>query len=635
MPIDLAVNILAQHGGGGAGGGRSPALDLLILLAAAGLVTMLLRRFGFSTIPGYLITGAIIGKSMLGLITDDDNIASISELAILLLMFTIGLHLDLNAIRSGMVSIIAVGVGSTVAVILALWPVGLAFGSSTPTSLAVAMAFSMSSTAVVLGILQARREIHRVHGRLCVGIAVVQDLLSVIVLAVLPPLAVWAGRPPSGASTRLDEAAELSRVGHLFLSAGIAVGALALMLGFARYLLPRLLREATRGGGPGGAEELLVVSSAVALGAAVLTSVVGIGSALGAFLAGFMLASTPFRFQLAGQLSPLRNLFMAVFFTVVGLSMDVQVILDSWWIVGLGLLALLALKGVIIAAACWAGGATAPVSILTGALLSQAGEFSLVVLAAAGPQGKGIIPPETQPTLIAIVVLSLIATPMMRSLAIRLGTRLAWLPTAAWITSPALREPHERRPAPSRTPSPSSSAAPSPTESPAATPTGATADGVPSVPVDCPKHGHVIIAGFGIVGRACADRFEVGNIPFVVVELNPSTVRRQTTLGRRIVYGDISNPEVLESVGIHGADAVVLTIPDDDAVLRACHAIKAINPNVFIAARTSYLSSAFMATGVGADDVTVAEVATAESMAKQVIRRLQERHPEWAPPEAT
>ncbi len=113
--------------------------------------------------------------------------------------------------------------------------------------------------------------------------------------------------------------------------------------------------------------------------------------------------------------------------------------------------------------------------------------------------------------------------------------------------------------------------------------------------------------------------------PYIVVELNPKTVARQTTLGRSIVYGDISNPEVLESAGIHRADAVVLTNPDDDAVLRACQAIREAKSEVFIAVRTSYLSSAFAATSVGADEVTVAEVATAEAMARQVLRRMTER----------
>ncbi|MBX3358018.1 MAG: cation:proton antiporter [Phycisphaeraceae bacterium] len=594
---------IAQHGAS-AGGERSLVIDLLLLLAAAGLVTMLLRRLGMSTIPGYLITGAIIGPGTLALITSDENISQMSELAILLLMFTIGMHLDMDAIRTGMVSIIAVGVVSSVLVMAAIWGVS-ALWVSAPAALAVGMAFAMSSTAVVLGILQTRREVNRVHGRLCIGIAIVQDLLSVVVLALLPLLAVWAGGSPGGVAEKVILTEDLGKVSRLFIAAGFAIGGIAVMLAFGRYVLPRLLKEAARGGGAGGSEELLVVSAAVALGAAVLTTVTGIGPALGSFLAGFMLTSTSFKHQLAGQLSPLRSLFMAVFFTVVGLQMDFSVILGHWWLVGIGLVALMGIKTLVIAFCCWAGGATAPVSLLTGALLSQAGEFSLIVLAAAGT--KGIIPDDVAPTLIAVVVLSLIATPMVHTLALRLIPRLARIQPAPWINSVALREPGERLRA-------------------KAADAAAAEDTAPSAETPAPvRHGHIIVAGFGIVGRAVADRFEVDGIPYIVVELNPKTVARQTSLGRSIVYGDISNPEVLESAGIDRADAVVLTIPDDDAVLRACQSIRAAKPDIFIAVRTSYLSSAFAATGVGADEVTVAEVATAEAMARQVLRKLTER----------
>jgi CPA2 family monovalent cation:H+ antiporter-2 len=597
MLLTLAQNVEPEAG-------RSVVVDLLLLLAASGAVTMVLRRFDLSTIPGYLITGALIGPSALGLVTSPDNIQSISDLAILLLMFTIGLHLDLGAIRAGMVSIIAVGIASTAAVALALWPVGMAFGLSAPAALTVGMAYAMSSTAVVLGILQSRRELHRVYGRLCIGISIMQDLLAVVVLALLPPIALWAGARAAGLEAQLTESAEVGRVGALLIGAALAVGGIAAMVAFGKYLLPRLLREATRGGGAAGAEELLIVSSAVALAAAVLTYYAGIGSALGAFLAGFLLASTPFRHQLSGQLAPLRGLFMAVFFTLVGLRMDFGVIVHQWWIVGLGVAALLAVKSAIISLACWAGGATAPAALMTGCLLAQAGEFSLVVLAAAGSgdAGRAIIPAQAEPTLIAIVVVSLVLATSMRSLAVALGPRVAAIRPAAWIRSPALREPHEHG-------------------AHAAGPGGPASTG----PAPPPGRGHVIIAGFGIVGRAIADRFEVAGIPFIVVELNPSTVRRQSALGRPTIYGDICNPEVLESARVREADAVMLTIPDDDAVVRACHAIRAMNPRAFIAVRTSYLSSAFVASGAGADDVTVAEVATAEAMAKQVIRRLTER----------
>jgi CPA2 family monovalent cation:H+ antiporter-2 len=141
-----------------------------------------------------------------------------------------------------------------------------------------------------------------------------------------------------------------------------------------------------------------------------------------------------------------------------------------------------------------------------------------------------------------------------------------------------------------------------------------------ATPLLRPKH--VIIAGFGPVGRALADRFAIQHVHFTVVELNASTVKRQSLLGRKVVYGDITNREVLEQAGIHHADAIILTIPDDEATLRACHAIRELAPHVFIAARTNFLSGKFTAMALGADVVTVEEVATAQTMEREVLEGL-------------
>ncbi len=566
-------------------------LDLLLTLAAAACITIAFKRMGLATIPGYLVTGAIIGPSAFGLIHSPENVQAISGLAILLLMFTIGLQLDLAGIRSGMVSILAIGLSSTLATWLIGIPVGMAFGLSAPASLVLAMAMSMSSTAVAMGVLQPRREVNLVQGRLCIGVSVTQDLLSIAVLALMPPIAMWAGRHVAGSSPGLIRGLGAGPLWDLVASGIVAITVVGLMVVVGQRLLPIVLREAAR---RGASDTLLVVVAAVALAAAALTTFVGIGAALGAFLAGFMLAATPFRHQLAGQLAPLRELFMAIFFTVVGQNMNIPAVLDSWWVVLAGLAALFAVKGTILVAFTWAGGASAPTSLLAGALLTQAGEFSLVVLAAAAV--SGVIAAEQQPVIIAVVVLSLVVTPWAYDLAKLPARPLSAIPLAVWIKSQALYD-----------------GPPAPTVDPGEQGESGEEHASPPTP------GGVIIAGFGLVGRAVADRLRVAGIPYTIVELNPGTVRKQGSLGRAIVYGDVANPEVLESAGVRTADAVILTIPDEGAILRACHAIREISPEVLIAVRTSFLSDAFQATSAGADHVTVAEVATAEAMARQVV----------------
>lgn len=606
--------------------------DMLVILGAAGLISVALKRLHLASIPGYLLMGALIGTlpSSWGLLSME-NVGQIQEIAIILLLFIIGLHLDIDAIRSGMVPILIVGLASTVAIALVGWPVAMVFGLTPPAALTVAMALSMSSTAVLLGILQQRKEVHHTHGRLCVGISIVQDLLSIAVLAMLPALALWHAKVgPVVADAAHAAATAVSTAGaaesampawqKLVFNGLVGFGGIVTMLAFAKWVLPRLLREASRGG---NTEGLLVASAGAGLCAAVLTSYLGFGPALGAFLAGFMLSSTPFRYQLAGQLSPMRDLFMAVFFTAVGVKLDLVHLLGAWWVVLLALPLVIGIKAVITWTSVWIAGATATVALSTAALLAQAGEFSLVVLGEA--ERAGLVSPGQSATIIAIVVVSLIIATPQYDWFKKLSPRMANIRPAAWFASSSLREQqavtgHEAHGAHAGGHGPGH-----------ANGAGHASGNGQEQPAEAGRMSHVIVAGFGVVGRNLAEHFAARGIPFTVVELNPGTVTRQQRLGRPTVFGDIATPDVLESAGLATASAVVITIPDDEATLRACKAIRTLRPDVFIAARTSYLSRAIAAHELGADHVTIEEVVTAQDMAVKVMHELDKRYPAKAP----
>lgn len=622
------MHILAEGGGGHGGGGPSLVLDMLVVLGAAAVISVLLKRLKLASIPGYLLVGALINALPLSLIGSQDNVEQISNIAIILLMFTIGLHLDVESIRSGMVPILAVGAASTLLTGLLLWPLGLPFGLTAPAALAVALALSMSSTAVVLGILQQRKEVHLLHGRLCIGISIMQDLMSIAMLAALPVLAAWHRRvAPAiadaaavasvGAAAGPDGSAGMAPWLQLVTTACVALGGIVTMLAFARYVLPHLLREASRGG---NTEGLLVASAGAGLAAAMITAQLGFGPALGAFLAGFMLSSTPFRHQLVGQLAPMRDLFMAVFFTAVGVQLQLHAVLEYWWVIAIAVALTLAVKGGAIGLCVWLGGATAPIAALTAALLAQAGEFSLVILKEG--QTLGVVDDRVMGVAIPLVVVSLILTSPAADLARRHQGRLARIGPARWILARGLRE-HGHGHA-SHSPHPPHSASPAAAAGDAAAGEDGVAPAGAAAPAPAPRH--VIVAGFGIVGRNLAEHLAAAGIPFTVVELNPGTVTRQTQLGRSTVFGDITNPDVLESAGLATAEAVMLTIPDDDATLRACETIRRIRPDVFIAARTSFLSRAMTALELGADQVTIQEVVTAQDMAVKVMGELKKRY---------
>lgn len=573
------------------GASTNIALDLLAILAMAVVVATLFKRLRLETIPGYLIAGVMCGPHALRLIKSAQTVEQISSLATILLMFGIGLHLDVGTMQRGMVSILSIGTFSTLAFALVAWGILAGLGVPAPAGLAIALALAMSSTAVFVRVLGARREFRSQHGRVGLGIAIVQDVLAVLVMALLPLIARWAG---AKAPIPDVDPSSLPKALDLLARAGRSIGGVGLLLVFGKYLLPRLLREVTR---VGSAELLLVLSGAIALASALTTAALGFSPEMGAFLAGFILAATPYRYQLSGQLAPIRDLLMAVFFTAVGLAVDPRLLVEHAGMVALGVVGVMLIKTGIIALSAWAGGMTAPGAALAGIYLGNAGEFTLVILAAAAE--KGILDAEMQGNTIAVVIVSLVLAPLVVAPGHRLANALAGVRRAPWIRSDALHD--ERNVAP----------------------TGAEAGEGASEPFQGRRH--VIIAGFGPVGRALADRLDVREIPYAVVELNPSTVLRQNRAGRRVVFGDITNPEVLESAGIHHADAVILTIPDEDAVLRACQAIRGVAPDVFIAARTNFLSQAFRAQQLGADHVTVEEVATAQAMERDVMQKLDAR----------
>lgn len=604
-------------------GDRPVVVDLLLMLLAAGLVGLAARYIRLSTIPAFLMTGAIIGPTALGLISGDQSIAGIVQVATILLMFTIGLHMDPSELRGGgMVSVLAIGVISTAGVVLVLWPILIVLlgggSASVWPALAVAMAMSMSSTAVIVRILQEQRLVHRLIGRICIAVSIAQDLLSLAMLALLPVLALWAGQnaaqggqAEAATSTAFLLPAAWPEVAKY--AAGIVL--MAVYIAAARVALPRLMLVASAGR---AGEIPLVIASGAGLGTAVFAAGLGFSPELGAFVAGFLLAGTSVKHQLAGQLMPMRDLFMAVFFTAVGLKLDLGVVRDEWMLILALSVAVILVKFGVIALTSWALGATATVSMRSSLLLAQAGEFTIVLLSMS--MMLKLVDDVAGAAVIATVIISLCLSPVLFGLGPKLARWTDRIPVNRFAASASLREAQQ----PATTPKPAA-------EGEAASGDAATADASAQASPDATPApsdrmaSHVIIAGFGVVGRSLADQLEVANVPFCIVDLNRVTIDTQRRLGRQAIYGDISSIEVLEPAGLDRADAVILTVPDDEAVMRACEQIRGMRPDVYIAARTSFLSKAMTAMQLGADHVTVEEVATAQVMAKQVIEGLRSR----------
>ncbi len=559
---------------------HSAIQDLAIVLAVAGVAVLAMGRFGIATIPAFLVAGAVSGPYALGLIQSPDTLTTISELAIILLLFGIGLHLDMREIRQGSMWMFGAATLALALCIAVLWPVAMLWGLDPMPALAVAMAMSLSSTALVTRRLMKQRALRLPAGRLSVIILIVQDLAVPLMLIGLSLLA--RTEDPS-ATTALADGASTPPI-EWFLSmakaATLSLGGLVLLVFAGRWMLPWVLRQAASSGSD---EVLLTLGLGAAIGLALLTQLLGFSYELGAFLAGLILASTPFKLQLGALLSPARDFFLAVFFTTLGMAINPATLADLWFVIVLASIALAVIKAVAIAFASWASGAIGAVATTTGLTLAQAGEFSLVLLQAAAV--AALLSPDQTSAAVAVVVISLVFAPIPILASTRLEHLASRLPRPPWLKVP-----------------------PTPT---------ATKN-------DPASHEHrVIIAGFGPVGQVAAEALEGLDLHITVIELNPATVHTHSALGRHVVFGDVSRTEVLEAAGVPEAHAIIITIPDERAAMRACQHAKELNPHIRVIARFPFLGKGLLAKSLGADEIVVDEVATATAMQQLVVQYLK------------
>lgn len=544
--------------------------NLVIVLGTAALTALLFHRLRLALIPAYLVTGMLIGPSVLGLIGDSEALVAIGHLAVVLLLFGVGMELHFTALKRDARVLLGTSIGACLLSVLVFAPVVSLFGLTWPQAWAVAMGLSLSSTALVLRLVSDLRELTHRHGQLSLAILVTQDLAVLAMLAVLPWLAEWYVDLNGGLG------GQEQKLGVAFDTVGVTLGIILLVL-FARNLAPRLLHAASR---TRSSEMLLLTGVAVALFSSFVTYRLGFSLEMGAFLTGFVLATSPIRYQLAGQVGPLRDLFMAIFFTVLGMEVAVGVVLEYVPYVIVGTILLLVIKAVVIAFAGWLFGVPTPMAVKVGLRLAQAGEFTLIIFSKASSLN---LLDETEMSIgVAIVVLSLLATPGLFTLSSFFADRLAKFGPAPWYKHKAVQ--------------------------------GNTFEIQESL------NEHVIIGGFGPVGRALQERLAASGIPHVVVELNSRTVSQESRPGLSIIFGDIGNEEVLRKAGVESAQSVILTFPAPEVAKRVAATVNRLAPGMFIAARASTFSERAEFSNCEVDHVFIDEEASGAAMAELVYR---------------
>ncbi|GAB3453849.1 cation:proton antiporter [Streptomonospora sediminis] len=505
---------------------------VVLLLCAAAVIGYLSTRVRVVPIVGFLLAGVVIGPHQLGLVSNTETVEAAAEIGVILLLFTIGIEFSLERLASikrhvllggGIQVLLAIGV--TAALVAA-------FGTGWPTALFTGFLVALSSTAIVLKVLAAAGRTTAPLGQAGVATLIFQDL-AVVLMVLFVPLLGGTGQGPL----------EIAR------ALGTAAVVLAVVLVVARKVMPPLLERVARTCSP---EVFLLTVVAIGLGTAYLTSLAGVSVALGAFLAGLVVSESRHSAHALGEVLPLQILFSATFFVSIGMLLDLQVLLELWWLVLLLAAAVVLVKAVTGALALSVLGVGASTAVAGGLLLAQIGEFSFVLQrsgAAVGlePAGLG---DDGEQVLIAVTVLLMTATPALAALGDRLGR---------WV---------DARRGPGSAPGP---AAPEPA------PSAAGGGPAPAAPV--------LISGWGPVAAELAEAVRARGIPVAVTTLGPDLAAAAEQAGHTVVRGDPVHRNILRDAGLFSARAFVIAENTGEESAAIAAVVSTLAPGVPIVVR--------------------------------------------------
>jgi monovalent cation:H+ antiporter-2, CPA2 family len=538
--------------------------NLLVIFTVSIAVVFVFHQFRLPSIAGFLVAGALIGPYGLNLISDIGTVQVLAEIGIVLLLFTIGIEFSLAqlaSLRRLMFLAAPIQVGG---VLLIAWLGAMLVGLSWQQGMFWGFLFSLSSTAIVLKTLAERGDSDSIHGRATIGILVFQDLAVIPMMLLTPILA-----------SQSDEGGLA-----ILLTLGKSVLVVLLVIAAAWYLVPKLLGYIVRS----RSRELFLLTIIVScLGIAWLTTLGGISLALGAFIAGLVISESEYSHQAMAEVLPFRDSFTSLFFVSIGILMDWRVLLAHPLPVAGLLVTILLVKFVAGAGAVLLAEVPPRSAIMVGIALAQVGEFSFL-LAQQG-QESGFLRGDPYQVFLAVSVLSMIVTPFLMQWSPHLARRAeAWQRLRHWL--------------PSRT----------------------TAHVLQTEGKQIRMKGHVIIAGYGLNGRNLARVLGDTEIPYLALDLDGDTVRREAKHGVPVYYGDATNPNVLRHMRVEDAKVLVVAVSDPFITRRTVQIAKGLNPKLHIVVRTRYLRELEELHQLGADDVVPEEFETSIEIFAVVLR---------------
>ena len=508
----------------------------LLYLVAAVLGVVIFRTLKLPPMLGYLVVGVVIGPHALAFAQDSAGVRYLAEFGVVFLMFVIGLEFNLPKLRSmrtlvfglGMSQVVLTVLGTLAGHLLLVWVWNAL--SSRPWEMGwqgavvLGSAMAMSSTAIVAKLLAERLELEAEHGRRIMGVLLFQDLAVVPLLVLIPALGSSAEELATEMGWALLKAAALLTV--------LLVGGQRVM----RWWLTQVARRKS--------EELFVLNLLlITLGLAWVTEHFGLSLALGAFVAGMLVAETEYKHQVETDIRPFHDVLLGLFFITIGMKLDWRPVLEQWFLVLLLTSVPVLVKFALVAGLARLFGAQPGVALRTGLYLAQAGEFGFVLLTLGA--ARGLVAPEWVSPVLASMVLSMLATPFVIMYSGRIVNRLSatdWMMQSLALTSIARKAIATER--------------------------------------------HVIICGYGRSGQSLARLLVPEGIPYMALDLDPDRVRQAAAAGQSVVFGDAARLQSLMAAGLARAAAVVVSYHDTPSALKILRLVQEHAPQVPVVVRT-------------------------------------------------
>lgn len=538
-------------------------LDVCLVLMAALAGGLAARALRLPVLVGYLLAGVVVGPHTPGFTADERTVRAIADLGVALLMFAVGVQFSLGELAHvRRIAVLGGGIQIGGTVLLGLL-VALFLGWGLYGGLFLGCALALSSTAVIMRVLEERGEMGSTHGAALLGVSVVQDLSLVLMVALLPALAHLS---PS----------TLPVLGVTLLKTVLFLG-VALLL--AVQGIPRLLAHAARARSP---ELFLLMTVCLCLAAAAGAHLIGLSLALGAFIAGIVISESEYAFEVIAQVRPLRDLFASLFFVSIGMLLDPGFVAGHWPAILAVVLVVVVGKFLLGAVGVYLAGGHARTALLVGAGLAQIGEFSFV-LAEMG-RSRNLIAPEIGGVILAGALLTVLVAPFLFGAAGPLFDALS-----AWPAFSRLLR--ARGPAP-----------PPPHDSP-------EEQGLP----------RAVVLGYGRVGHAVSDALLEQGVWHVVVDYDPAAIAKLRDWGVPVVYGDASSEPVLAQALSPGVEIAVVALPEAATTERAVRTLRRLAPDLRILARVHVDEEIPRLQAAGASGVVYGEFETGTEMIRESL----------------